>query len=155
MQLMNNEILILFFKKETSQKMAKIAEILKTENERKSTGDFNTVHLYKTGQFYTAYDWSAWIISAISYTDAVRNQTRDRRPLAVTRIAMADGGGTFCKVGFPFKSIEKFCPLRQNFDGVENDHVTFSIPFPEPTDGSQVTYERIREAVGIWPTNSD
>ena len=130
--------------------MAKIVEILKTENERKSTGDFNTVHLYKTGQFYTAYDWSAWIISAISYTDAVRNQTRDRRPLAVTRIAMAEGDGTFCKVGFPFKSIEKFCPLRQNFDGVENDHVTFSIPFPEPADGSQITYERIREAVDKW-----
>lgn len=75
--------------------MAKILEILKTEKERKSTGDFNTVHLYKTGQFYTAYDWSAWIISAISYTDEVRNQTRDRRPLAVTRIAMAEGEHQF------------------------------------------------------------
>ena len=28
--------------------MAKILDILKTEKERKSTGDFNTVHLYKT-----------------------------------------------------------------------------------------------------------
>jgi hypothetical protein len=106
--------------------------------------------MYKSGQFYTAYDWSAWIISAISYTDAVRNQTRDRHPLAVTRIKMKDSDQTFCKVGFPFKSIEKFCPNRQDFEGVENDHITFRIPFPEPTDGSKITYERIKDAVEKW-----
>jgi hypothetical protein len=106
--------------------------------------------MYKTGQFYTAYDWSAWIISVISYTDAVRNQTRDRHPLAVTRIKMKDSEQTFCKVGFPFKSIEKFCPNRQDFEGVENDHITFRIPFPEPTDGSEITYDRIKDAVEKW-----
>ena len=120
------------------------------ERDRKSAEDFNLVHMYKTGQFYTAYDWSAWIISVISYTDAVRNQTRDRHPLAVTRIKMKDSEQTFCKVGFPFKSIEKFCPLRQDFEGVENDHITFRIPFPEPTDGSEITYDRIKDAVEKW-----
>lgn len=130
--------------------MPKIIEALKTERDRKSATDFNIVHMYKSGQFYTAYDWSAWIISAISYTDAVRNQTRDRHPLAVTRIKMKDSEQTFCKVGFPFKSIEKFCPNRQDFEGVENDHITFRIPFPEPTDGSEITYERIKDAVEKW-----
>lgn len=130
--------------------MPKILEALKTERDRKSAADFNIVHMYKSGQFYTAYDWSAWIISAISYTDAVRNQTRDRHPLAVTRIKMKDSDQTFCKVGFPFKSIEKFCPNRQDFEGVENDHITFRIPFPEPTDGSEITYERIKDAVEKW-----
>ena len=42
--------------------MAKIVEILKTERKRPTAADFNIVHMYKTGQFYTAYDWSAWII---------------------------------------------------------------------------------------------
>lgn len=130
--------------------MPKILEALKTERDRKSAADLNIVHMYKSGQFYTAYDWSAWIISAISYTDAVRNQTRDRHPLAVTRIKIKDSEQTFCKVGFPFKSIEKFCPNRQDFEGVENDHITFRIPFPEPKDGSEITYERIREAVEKW-----
>lgn len=130
--------------------MPKILEALKTERDRKSATDFNIVHMYKSGQFYTAYDWSAWIISAISYTDAVRNQTRDRHPLAVTRIKMKDSDQTFCKVGFPFKSIEKFCPNRQDFEGVENDHITFRIPFPEPTDGSEITYDRIKDAVEKW-----
>lgn len=130
--------------------MAKIADILATERNRPTAADFDVVHMYKTGQFYTAYDWSAWLISVISYTDAVRMQTHDRRPLAVTRIKLATSDDTFCKVGFPFKSIEKFCPNRQDFEGVENDHITFRIPLPQPTDGSEVTFDRIREAVDKW-----
>ena len=130
--------------------MAKIVDILNTERDRQKAEQFNVVHMYKTGQFYTAYDWSAWIISVISYTDEVRNQTNDRRPLAVTRIKMATGDTTFCKVGFPFKSIEKFCPLRQNFDGVENEHITFNIPLPQPKDGTEITYDRLRGAVDKW-----
>lgn len=130
--------------------MAKIVDILETERKRPTAADFNIVHMYKTGQFYTAYDWSAWIISVISYTDAVRNQTRDRHPLAVTRIKMKDSEQTFCKVGFPFKSIEKFCPLRQDFEGVENDHITFRIPLPQPQDGTEITFDRLSEAVDKW-----
>jgi hypothetical protein len=130
--------------------MAKIADILTTERNRPTAADFDVVHMYKTGQFYTAYDWSAWIVSVISYTDAVRMQTSDRRPLAVTRIKLATSDATFCKVGFPFKSIEKFCPNRQDFEGVENDHITFRIPLPQPQDGSEITFDRLREAVDKW-----
>ena len=130
--------------------MAKIAEILATERNRPDVSTFDVVHMYKTGQFYTAYDWSAWIISVISYTDAVRMQTKDRHPLQVTRIKLATSDETFCKVGFPFKSIEKFCPARQDFEGVENDHITFRIPLPQPTDGTEVTYDRLRKAVDEW-----
>ena len=130
--------------------MAKIAEILATERDRKESASFNVVHMYKTGQFYTAYDWSAWIISVISYTDAVRMQTKDRHPLQVTRIKLATSDETFCKVGFPFKSIEKFCPARQNFEGADNEHITFTIPFPQPSDGTVITYERLRKAVDDW-----
>lgn len=130
--------------------MAKIAEILATERDRKESVSWNVVHMYKTGQFYTAYDWSAWIISVISYTDAVRMQTKDRHQLQVTRIKLATSDDTFCKVGFPFKSIEKFCPVRQNFEGIENDHITFTIPFPQPSDNTVITYERLRKAVDEW-----
>ena len=130
--------------------MGKIIEILEAERKRPTAADFDVVHMYKTGQFYTAYDWSAWIISVISYTDAVRMQTKDRHPLAVTRIKIATSEQTFCKVGFPFKSIEKFCPNRQGFDGVENDHITFRIPLPQPQDGTEITFDRLSEAVDKW-----
>ena len=130
--------------------MGKIIDILEAERKRPTAADFDVVHMYKTGQFYTAYDWSAWIISVISYTDAVRMQTKDRHPLAVTRIKIATSEQTFCKVGFPFKSIEKFCPNRQGFDGVENDHITFRIPLPQPQDGTEITFDRLSEAVDKW-----
>jgi hypothetical protein len=68
----------------------------------------------------------------------------------VTRIKLATSDATFCKVGFPFKSIEKFCPNRQDFEGVENDHITFRIPLPQPQDGSEITFDRLREAVDKW-----
>ena len=130
--------------------MGKIIEILEAERKRPTAQDWDVVHMYKTGQFYTAYDWSAWIISVISYTDAVRMQTKDRHPLAVTRIKIATSERTFCKVGFPFKSIEKFCPNRQGFDGIENDHITFRIPLPQPQDGTEITFDRLSEAVDKW-----
>ena len=130
--------------------MGKIIDILEAERKRPTAADFDVVHMYKTGQFYTAYDWSAWIISVISYTDAVRMQTKDRYPLAVTRIKIATSEQTFCKVGFPFKSIEKFCPNRQDFEGVENDHITFRIPLPQPQDGTEITFDRLSEAVDKW-----
>ena len=130
--------------------MGKIIDILEAERKRPTAQDWDVVHMYKTGQFYTAYDWSAWIISVISYTDAVRMQTKDRHPLAVTRIKIATSEQTFCKVGFPFKSIEKFCPNRQGFDGIENDHITFRIPLPQPADGTEITFDRLSEAVDKW-----
>lgn len=130
--------------------MAKIADILATERDRKDSAQFDVVHMYKTGQFYTAYDWSAWIISVISFNDKVRMVTKTRQPLAVTRIKLATSDDTFCKVGFPFKSIEKFCPNRQDFDGIENDHITFRILLPQPQDGTEITFDRLREAVDAW-----
>ena len=130
--------------------MTKILDILETERNRPTADTFDIVHMYKTGQFYTAYDWSAWIISVISYTESVRMQTKDRHPLAVTRIKIATSEQTFCKVGFPFKSIEKFCPNRQGFDGIENNHITFRIPFPQPSDGTEITFDRLSEAIDKW-----
>lgn len=130
--------------------MAKINDILATERDRKEKEKFATVHLYKTGSFYTAYDWSAWLIAVISYTDKVRMATRDRRPLVVTRIQLVSDKRTFCRVGFPFKSIEKFAPERSNFNGEDNSHVTFDVPLPQPADGTEVSFERLQEAVDKW-----
>lgn len=130
--------------------MAKIIDILTTERDRKDVSQFNIVHLYKTGGFYTAYDWSAWLVAVISYTDEVRMRTSDRRPLAVTRIKLATEERTFCKVGFPFKSIEKFIPGHTDFDATDNNHLTLKVKLPEIKDGSELTYERLQTAIDKW-----
>ena len=65
--------------------MAKLADILPIERDRQDPEKWNVIHLFKTGTFYSAYEWSAWLTAVISFNDEVRMQTRERQPLAVTR----------------------------------------------------------------------
>ena len=130
--------------------MAKLADILQQERERDTADKWGIIHLYKTGSFYSAYEWSAWLISVITFNDEVRMQTKDRKPIAVTRIPMKDSEETFCRVGFPLKSIEKYIPTRLNYEAEDDKHIVVTIALPEPQDGTEVTYERLAEAVAKW-----
>ena len=131
--------------------MAKLADILAIERDRQEPEKWGMIHLFKTGSFYTAYEWSAWLTAVISYNDEVRKQSKTRMPLTVTRNAIASNEGeTFCKVGFPLKSVEKFIPSRTGFEAIDDNHLVITISLPQPTDGSEVTYERLAEAVEKW-----
>ena len=99
--------------------MAKIANVLQIERNRTDKSEWNKIHLFKMGDFWRAYEWSAWLIVAITYNDKVRNQTRDRRPLKISHKQLANSPTTFCFVGFPIKSVEKFIPTRENFESTE------------------------------------
>ena len=93
--------------------MAKIADVLATERNRQQPTEWNKIHLFQMGDFYRAYEWSAWLIVAITYSDKVRHQQQgDRKPLKVSKKTLASGGSDFCFVGFPIKSLEKFVPER-------------------------------------------
>ena len=130
--------------------MAKLADILQQERERDTAEQWGKIHLYKTGSFYSAYEWSAWLIAVITFNDEVRMQTKDRKPIAVTRIPMANSDETFCRVGFPLKSIEKYIPTRLDFNSEDDKHIVITVALPEPKDGTEVTYERLVEAVAKW-----
>ena len=130
--------------------MAKLADILQQERERDTAEQWGIIHLYKTGSFYSAYEWSAWLIAAITFNDEVRMATKDRKPLAVTRIPMKDSDETFCRVGFPLKSIEKYIPNRLDFNSEDDKHIIITVALPEPQDGSEVTYERLADAIKTW-----
>ena len=130
--------------------MAKLVDILQQEHERDNADQWGVIHLYKTGSFYSAYEWSAWLIAVITFNDEVRMQTKDRKPIAVTRIPMKDSDETFCRVGFPLKSIEKYIPTRLNYEAEDDKHIVITVALPQPQDGSEVTYERLSEAVTKW-----
>jgi hypothetical protein len=130
--------------------MAKLVDILQQERERDTADKWGLIHLYKTGSFYSAYEWSAWLISVITFNDEVRMQTKDRKPLAVTRVPMKDSEETFCRVGFPLKSIEKYIPTRLEFNSEDDKHIVITVALPQPQDGSEVTYERLSEAIKKW-----
>ena len=130
--------------------MAKLADILQQEHERDTADQWGIIHLYKTGSFYSAYEWSAWLITVITFNDEVRMATKDRKPLAVTRIPMKDSDETFCRVGFPLKSIEKYIPTRLDFNSEDDKHLVITVALPQPQDGSEITYERLADAIKKW-----
>ena len=130
--------------------MAKIADVLQTERNRQAQTEWNKIHIFQMGDFYRAYEWSAWLIVAITYNDRVRKETRDRKPLKESKKSLATTGDEFCFVGFPIKSVEKFIPTRLNFESIEDKHIVITIELPTPSDGSEVTYERLHEAFTKW-----
>ena len=130
--------------------MAKLADILQQERDRDTAEQWGIIHLYKTGSFYSAYEWSAWLIAVITFNDEVRMATKDRKPIAVTRVPMKDSDETFCRVGFPLKSIEKYIPTRLDFNSEDDKHIVITVALPQPKDGTEVTYERLSEAVAKW-----
>lgn len=131
--------------------MAKLADILAIEHDRQEEETWGKIHLFKTGSFYTAYEWSAWLTAVVSFNDEVRKQTKSRMPLTVTRNEIASSENeTFCKVGFPMKSVEKFIPERTGFEAIDDNHLVITIPLPQPNDGTEITYERLAKAVEKW-----
>ena len=130
--------------------MAKLADILQQERERDTADKWGLIHLYKTGSFYSAYEWSAWLIAVITFNDEVRMATKDRKPIAVTHVPMKDSEETFCRVGFPLNSVEKYIPTRLDFNSEDDKHIVITVALPQPQDGSEVTYERLAEAVAKW-----
>lgn len=132
--------------------MASLADVFQIENDRLKPEKWNKIHLFKIGDFWRSYEWSAWLIAVITYNDKVRMATRDRRPLQVTRMERTDVAGTYCFVGFPLKSVEKYIPTRDSFESAdENDkHVVVTITLPQTADGSEVSYERLSEAFNKW-----
>ena len=130
--------------------MAQLADILQQERDRDTADQWGKIHLYKTGSFYSAYEWSAWLIAVITFNDEVRMQTKDRKPIAVSRIPMANSDETFCRVGFPLKSVAKYIPTRLDFNSEDDTHIVITVALPQPTDDTEVTYERLAEAVAKW-----
>lgn len=127
--------------------MAKLADILPIERERHEPEKWNVIHLFKTGTFYSAYEWSAWLTAVISFNDEVRMQTRERQPLAVTRNTIASAEGeTFCKVGFPLESVSKYIPQYDTYEEMEDGDLKITITIPNTT----TTTEELTAAFEEW-----
>ena len=130
--------------------MASLKDIFSIEEERHKPDTWNKIHLFQHGDFWRAYEWSAWLISVITFNDEVRMATKDRKPLHVTRMERSDIEGTYCFVGFPVRSLEKYIPTRENFESIDDKHVVVTITLPQPTDGSELNEELLFTAVNQW-----
>lgn len=129
--------------------MASLTEVFAIESDRHESDRWNKIHLFKIGDFWRAYEWSAWLIAAVTYNDQARMGTSDRKPLQVTRMNRTDTNGTYCFVGFPVRSVDKFIPTRDNFESVDDKHVVVTITLPQLSDGDN-TEEVMTEAFRRW-----
>lgn len=128
--------------------MAKISEILEIEKNRSDVNTWNVIHLFKEGGFYRAYEWSAWLIVTVAYSDEVRKGTPDRKPLNVSRKKVKSGEGDFAFVGFPLKSLEKFIPYQTGFNPISDTQIDVSIELPA-TD-TELSLETLTQAFEEW-----
>ncbi len=135
--------------------MAKLEEIFEIESDRHEPEKWRQIHLFKMGDFWRAYEWSAWLIAVITFNDAVRMATKDRKPIHVTRMNRTDIDGSYCFVGFPVRSVEKYIPERDNFESITDKHVVITITLPQPTDGSELSEERFQNAINQWKESTD
>ena len=129
--------------------MASLKDIFSIEEERHEPDTWNKIHLFKIGDFWRAYEWSAWLIAVFCYTEEVRMATENRHVLQVSRLPRTDVDDTYCQVGFPVRSLEKFVPTRDNFESVDNKHVIVTITLPQLSDGDN-TVEVMTEAFRRW-----
>lgn len=129
--------------------MASLNNVFELESNRTEPENWNKIHLFKMGDFWRAYEWSAWLIAS-TYNATVRQTAKDRRPLQVTRMARTDVDGTYCFVGFPVKSLEKYVPERENFESIDDKHVVVTIALPSPTDDNEAGYERLADTFNQW-----
>lgn len=124
------------------------AEILNIEKNRADSSSWNVIHLFKEGSFYRAYEWSAWLVAVVSYNDAVRNGTPDRKPLVATRKPDKNSDGTFVFVGFPLNSLDKYVPNKTSFEPKDNSLIDITIELP--ADIGEVSFDALSKSVDVW-----
>ena len=133
---------------EPKEQYMSIAEILEIERNREESSTWNVIHLFKEGSFYRAYEWSAWLITVVSFNDAVRNGTQDRKPLTVTRKKDKNSDGTFVFVGFPLNSLDKYIPNGIEFKPISDNQIDIQIELS--ADIGEVSFDAISKKIDEW-----
>ena len=79
-----------------------ISEIQQLENSRKSPDSFGRIHFIKEGNFYRAHDVSAWLITMMPFSEAIKN-------VSIIAKKLKDGY-IDAFIGFPLTSLDKYIP---------------------------------------------
>lgn len=95
--------------------MPQLKEILEKERERGTAEQCATIHLFREGSFYRAYEWSAWL------------SARHFPEMKVTH-RMLKGGEGIVFVGFPLTSLERYTPREASVVTVDDKCVDIHLP---------------------------
>ncbi len=118
-----------------------IAEIIAIESARQEAESWNVVHLLKEGDFYRAHDWSAWLMSAFPFGEAIE------KPLKIIAKKLKDGYiDAFC--GFPASSIGKYIPQGMEFKPVSDIQIDVKIEIP--AEIGEVSFDNLNKMKEDW-----
>jgi len=99
--------------------MAQLKDILEVEARRFESSDYSTVYLYQEGNFYRAYEFSAWLFCR--YVSQIKPTKRE------TKVESAKDG-TMVFVGFPISSREKYMPENCELKIMEDRSMAIALP---------------------------
>lgn len=118
-----------------------ISEIIKLETDRSEQSKFGIVHLIKEGNFYHAYDWSAWLMTRFPIGEAVN------KPMAITAKRLKDNY-LHAFVGFPVTSLGKYVPNDDSikFEAVSDTQIDVTLN----VDFGNAQYDDVRAQVDEW-----
>lgn len=123
-----------------------IAEITAIENERQESGQWNVIHFIKEGEFYRAHDWSAWLLSAFPFGEAVE------KPLKVIAKRMKDGYVDVF-LGFPASSIGKYIPTDGSVDFKPVSDTQIDVSIEIPSGIGEVSFDSLNRMKEEWKSS--
>ena len=87
------------------------------------------VYLHKEGNFYRAYDYSAWLIKKFVCTEEIQKARGDENMLAVKHHKNKDF--EYCFVGFPLSSLSKYILDYEAIESGEDGMLCVDVDIPE------------------------
>ena len=126
--------------------MAQISEILQIEQER-TLDTCNVIHLFQEGNFFRAYEWSAWLC------------TRFISPFKVTHRPFKNIESSVAFIGFPITSLEKKLNDKVTVADVDDKRKDISITMDLSSlmttlDEMQKDYEAWKVSIPLLESNS-
>ena len=132
--------------------MATVKEIFETEKKRREDGRLNVIHLFKDGNTYKAYEWSAWLCREYAVSDEWLQQVGAKRLNPVHK-SVKQTSGTVIFVGFPPTSIDKFIPksVQMEYVAVSDTLTDIAIELPADICGEEpVSYDTMLAKFQEW-----
>lgn len=117
--------------------MAQIKDIIEVERQRETREQWLTIHLFREGSFFRAYEWSAWLC-VLYVSDKLKVSHKQSRK----------EGFSFCFVGFPVTSMEKYTPLGAAVTMIDDRRV--EIRLEEGAMEAEASAETLSEAFLQW-----
>ena len=129
--------------------MATLKDIFEVEKQREKQEQWNVIHLFKEGNTYKAYEWSAWLTREFASTEDWRSQFNAHALKPVHKMVKSTSGSIIF-VGFPPTSLDKFIQknIQIGFTPVSDTQIDIAIELP--AEIGEVSYESLSEKFQEW-----